>query len=304
MPVDQPPAAPLSTWGDALHWGTSALAHAQATPTPSLDAAILLGHVAGTSRALLLAYPERGLTGEQSSTYVALVSRRLRGEPVAYLTGRRAFMDLEFLTDSRALIPRPETELLVEVALADIRARLAAGAAPVVADIGTGNGAIAIALAAHEPRLARVYATDISAEALTLASENAARLGVADRVTLLRGDLVAPLPGPVDLLLANLPYVAPRDAPTLPPDVRTYEPALALYGADDGLGHFRRLFADLSTALRSGAVVYLEFGYDQRPAVVALARAHLPTATIHVIADYAGWDRILVARMPDAPTTT
>lgn len=290
---------PLHTWGDALAWARLTLA--AATATPDLDAAVLLAHVTGATRALLLAYPERPLMDHEQAAFVNLVSRRLHGEPVAYLTGHREFMGLDFLTDPRALIPRPETELLVEIALVDARARLDRGDMPVVADLGTGSGAIAIALAKLEPRLARVHAIDISADALSLAATNASRHGVADRVTFLNGDLLDPLPGPVDLLAANLPYVAPDYASTLPLDVRAYEPALALYGADDGLGHLRRLFADLPAFLRPGASVYLEFGFDQRAPLEALARARLPGAAVRIVADYAGWDRILVAHLPAAP---
>lgn len=298
-PIAQLQAA--STWGAALHTAVAALKAAGVEATPALDAQVLLAHITGAARAALLAYPERPLTEAQATQYAALVASRAAGEPVAYLVGHREFLGLDFLTDARALIPRPETELLVEAALAEARARLDAGEHPTAADIGTGSGAIALSLAALEPRLPRVYATDISAGALTLAHENAARLGVAGRVTFLQGDLLAPLPEPVDLLLANLPYVAPRDAATLPPDVRAYEPALALYGDDDGLGHLRRFFAQAPAYLRPGAVVGVEFGYDQRAAVEALARAAFPGCVVRVGADYAGWDRYAILRIHPPP---
>ena len=303
--------------------------------TPDLDAQVLLAHVVGAARFTLLAYPERPLTPEQAATYAGLVARRAAREPVAYLTGRREFMGLGLLVDHRALIPRPETELLVEAALADLRRRLDAGNAanaanaaanipstpqpatpqasftppshpdgkgaggvgPLVADIGTGSGAIALAVAVLEARLARIYATDISADALALAAANGERLGVADRVIFLQGDLLAPLPETVDVLLANLPYVAPRDAATLPTDVSHYEPGLALYGADDGLGHLRRLFAQAPAHLRPHATLFLEFGYDQRAAVESLVRATFPQAMTRVVADYAGWDRFIEIRL-------
>jgi len=290
------------TWGAALHEATATLKAAGVEATPALDAHVLLAHVTGASRATLLAYPERPLTEAQAAEYAALITRRVAGEPVAYLVGHREFLGLDFLTDARALIPRPETELLVEAALAEARARLDAGAHPIAADIGTGSGAIALSLAALEPRLPRVYATDVSAGALALARENAARLGVAGRITFLQGDLLAPLPEPVDLLLANLPYVAPRDATTLPADVRAYEPALALYGDGDGLGHLRRFFAEAPAHLRPGAVVGLEFGYDQRAAIEALARAAFPGCAVRVGADYAGWDRYAILRIQTPPT--
>jgi release factor glutamine methyltransferase len=289
------------TCGAALRAAVAALKTAGIEATPALDAQVLLAHLTGAARATLLAYPERPLTEAQAAEYTALVARRAAGEPVAYLVGHREFLGLDLLTDARALIPRPETELLVEAALAEARARLDAGEHPIAADIGTGSGAIALSLAALESRLPRVYATDVSVEALALAHANAARLGVAERVTFLQGDLLAPLPEPVDLLLANLPYVAPRDAATLPADVRAYEPALALYGGDDGLGHLRRLFAEAPPHLRPGAVVGVEFGFDQRAAVEALARAAFPGCLVRVGADYAGWDRYAILRIQTPP---
>ncbi len=287
------------TDGDALAAARDSLRQSGTSTSPELDAQVLLEHVTGHRRASLLAFPERPLDADQAGRYATLIARRARGEPVAYLTGTREFLGLPFRTDARALIPRPETELLVEAALEDIRARLAVSPStpPVVADIGTGTGAIAVAVAALEPRLPLIYATDISDDALSLAEENAASLGVAGRIRFLRGDLLAPLPEPVDVLLANLPYVAPHDEPELPVDVRGYEPSLALYGDDDGLGHFRRLFADLPRYLRPHASFYLEFGYDQRAAITQLITATFPSARLRVHADYAGWDRFVAVHL-------
>lgn len=302
MSAAQPPASgeppcpdpTLGTWGDALRTGRLRLA--TTSDTPELDAAVLLGLVCGASRAQLIAYPERPLTAAQCGAFRELLDRRAMGEPVAYLTGRREFMGLELRTDARALIPRPETEMLVEAALDAARTRLARGAMPIAADIGTGTGAIAIALAALEPRVARVYAVDISPDALTLARENVERLGVRDRVMLLQGDLLDPLPEPVDLLLANLPYVAPAQAETLPPDVREFEPASALFGEEDGLGHFRRLFAGAERVLLPGAEMLLEIGANQGAVVGDLARQAFAGAAIEVRQDYAGLDRLVIVR--------
>ncbi len=294
--------AATRTQGAALALADAWLRDAGASETPSLDAQVLLGHVTGASRATTLAYPERPLTAEQAERYAGLIARRAAHEPVAYLTGRREFMGLELLVDARVLIPRPETELLVEAALRDLAERLARDpqSPPLVADIGAGSGAIPIALAVREPRLPRIYATDLSPDALALAQENARLHGVAGRITFLRGDLLAPLPEPVDLLTANLPYVAPGD-PHVPPTVSRYEPALALYGADDalgaGLGHIRRLLEQAPAKLRPGASLYLEFGYEQRPAVERLARGAFPDARLRVGADYAGWDRYIEIRL-------
>ena len=289
------------TYGEALRLAVAWLRAEEASQSPELDAQVLLGHVTGARRATLLAYPERALAEEQARAFAGLVERRAAREPVAYLVGRREFMGMEFLTDARALIPRPETELLVEAALKEIRGRLDVGTAPVVADIGTGSGAIAVSVAALEPRLPRMYATDVSPDALALAGENARRLGVADRVALLQGDLLEPLPERLDVLLANMPYVASRDAATLARDVRSYEPSLALYGADDGLGHLRRLFAQAPEHVNAGATLILEFGYDQRSAIVALARETFPGCDVTVGADYAGWDRYAIIRADGAP---
>ncbi|HKT39089.1 MAG TPA: peptide chain release factor N(5)-glutamine methyltransferase [Ktedonobacterales bacterium] len=290
--------ATARTLGEALALAERWLRAVPDGESAALDAQLLLVHVTGSPRTTILAYPERLLAPEDAERYAALVGRRVAREPVAYLIGHREFMGLDFLTDARALIPRPETELLVEAALAEVRARLAEAMspAPVVADIGTGSGAIAVALARLEPRLDTIYATDVSADALTLARENAQRLGVAHSIRFLEGDLLLPLPEPVDVLLANLPYVAPRDAPTLADDVRRYEPSLALYGDDDGLGHLRRLFAQVPTRLKPAATIMLEFGYDQRAAVVMMAQTTFPMADLRIVADYAGWDRLAVIR--------
>lgn len=285
--------ARASALGEALRLATTWLREA-GSETPALDAQALLAHVTGAGRAALLAYPERPLTPERAEEYATLVARRAAHEPVAYLTGRREFMGLVFHVDRRALIPRPETELLVEAALGDIRQRLDGPTrpSPIAADIGTGSGAIAVSLAALEPRLLRVYAVDISPEALALATENAAALGVAGRVIPLEGDLLAPLPEPVDVIIANLPYIAPDDA-DVAPSVRGYEPGVALYSSNGGLAHIRRLLEQAPAKLNPGGALYLEFGYNQRAAVEALARQTFPTAALRVIADYAGWDRAI-----------
>jgi release factor glutamine methyltransferase len=286
------------TVGAALALAEVWLRAAQVGETPGLDARVLLGQVTGASRATTLAYPERALSAERATRYAELVARRAAHEPVAYLTGHREFLGLDLLVDHRALIPRPETELLVEATLADLAERLARApqSPPLVADIGVGSGAIPIALAISEPRLPRLYASDISPDALALARQNAERLGVAARITFLQGDLLAPLPEPVDVLTANLPYVAPDD-PAVPRTVSAYEPALALYSADDGLGHIRRLLEQAPGYLRPGASLYLEFGFDQGVAVERLARVAFPGAALRLGADYAGWDRYIAIRL-------
>jgi release factor glutamine methyltransferase len=291
---DHDGSAPPATWGGALAWAAHALGELAALPGAPRDAEVLLAHVAGASRAAVLAFPERTLTEAQRATLGDLVRRRAAGEPVAYLIGHREFMGLDFLTDIRALIPRPETEHLVEAALAVLHVRLDRREQPVVVDVGTGSGAIAVAVAALEPRLTRLYATDISADALALAADNARRLGVAERITFLDGDLLDPLPRvAVDLLLANLPYIDPAVAAELPPDVRNYEPAAALFGAGDGLGHIVRLLEQAALRLAPGGECWLEIGYDQGDRVAELARLQFPGARVEVRQDYAGLDRLI-----------
>jgi release factor glutamine methyltransferase len=281
-----------TTWGEALNWGAHRARSAAIGDTPDLDAQTLLAHVLDVSRATLLAYPERRLTQQQATTFAGLIERRLAREPVAYLTGHREFMGLDFAVDRRALIPRPETELLVEASLADVRHRVSKGLSPVsVADVGAGSGAIALSLAYFEAQAAPLYALDISPDALELARENARRLGVEDRITFLQSDLLAALPARVDLLLANLPYIARRDQQELAGDVRHYEPAIALYGDEDGLALLRRYFAQAPGSVNPGATIGVEFGYNQRHAVEALAQSAFPGARMRIGADYAGWDR-------------
>jgi release factor glutamine methyltransferase len=286
------------SYGEALRLAVLWLREAGTLDSPELDAQIVLAHVAQISRPMLLAFPECALTPEQAKSYAALIERRTAHEPVAYLTGRREFMGLDLLVDSRVLIPRPETELLVETALAEIAERIAEDRVPIVADVGTGSGAIALALATYQSRLPYLYATDISAGALSLAETNAVRLGLSDRVIILQSDLLATLPEPLDVLVANLPYVARQDAPSLPIDVSRYEPPGALYGETDGLGHLRRLFQQAPDHLNPGAAVVLEFGFDQRASVEALALATFPRCILRFGNDYAGWDRYVVIRLP------
>lgn len=287
-----------ATWGEALIWGVERLRASAISNTPDLDAQTLLAHTLGVSRATLLAYPERRLASEQAAIFASLVERRLAHEPVAYLVGHREFMGLDFAVDQRALIPRPETELLVEAALADLRARSGNHRQTAsVADVGTGSGAIALSLARLEPRATLIYALDISTAALDLARENARRLGVAERVTFLRSDLLDALPQPVDMLLANLPYVARHDQEELAADVRRYEPELALYGDEDGLALLRRFFAQAPKYVNLNATIGVEFGYNQRNTVEALARSAFPNGRIRVGADYAGWDRFALIHL-------
>lgn len=253
----------------------------------STDALALLSAVLEVDRAYLLAHPEQPLTGAQAGQYAAWLERCAAGEPLAYLLGRRAFYDRDFIVTPAVLIPRPETEHLLEAAL-DF-ARLHPGLTAV--DVGTGSGALAVTLAAREPS-ARVYAVDVSPAALDVARQNAALHQAT--VTFFHGDLLQPLLErnlQVDLLLANLPYIATGDLPALV--VTRYEPRLALDGGADGLDLVRRLLAQSPSVCRPGALLLLEIGAQQGAAALALAQAAFPQAASRILRDYAGHDRLI-----------
>ncbi len=277
---------PCSRTGDsvaaALREGAARLA--SITETPRLEAEVLLAHATGLTRTVLLAHPERPLTADERTRYEDLLARRRAGVPLPYLTGRVEFFGLEFTVTPEVLIPRPETETLVERALAR--------APQTVVDVGTGSGCVAVALAVRLPR-ARLYATDLSRAALRVAAENARRHGVADRIHFLQADLASPLRGPVDLVVSNPPYVAEEEWASLPESVREYEPRLALDGGPGGLSVVRRLLADAARLLRPGGALLVEIGAGQGPHAVALARATFPKAYIRIHPDLAGRDRIL-----------
>lgn len=282
---------------DALVQSTSLLTQA-GLPEPRLDAQVLLGHILQIERSTLYAYPERLLDEEQEQQFRRLIERRQQGEPVAYLVGHKEFFGLDFLVDKRVLIPRPETELLVEAALRSVRSMLSLGRIPVVADIGTGSGIIPITLAVQEPRLPILYATDISPDALDVTRLNCQRHQVEERVSLLRGDLLAPLPASVDILTANLPYVGTDEMAVLAPDVWAYEPHLALFSGPQGLHLLQRFLTEATEALKLGklrphAVLLVEIGYQHREALTHLLSRLWPRAEVIVEKDYTGWDRLL-----------
>ncbi|MBN1659252.1 MAG: peptide chain release factor N(5)-glutamine methyltransferase [Anaerolineae bacterium] len=257
--------------------------------SPRLDAELLLAHVLGATRALVLAHPERRLTPKDLTHYRALVERRASREPLAYIVGHREFYGLDFAVDQRVLIPRPETELLVERAVAFARQV----PAPRIADVGAGSGAIAVTLAVQLPA-STVYAVDASAGALEMTGENARRHGVTIRVHCLQGYLLEPLPERVHLIVANLPYVTTAEWAELMPEIRDHEPRQALDGGEDGLDLVRGLLASAGPRLEPGGTVMLEIGAEQGEAARAAAHEQFPQARVHVEQDYAGLDRLVV----------
>ena len=284
----------MTTIHQALEQATAYLTQAD-QDNARLDAQVLLSHTLHTERSFLYAYPEQVLTSEQEQIYRTLIERRSQGEPIVYLTGHKEFYGLDFLVDKRVLIPRSETELLVEAALDACRKMFDAGQTPIVADIGTGSGAIPVTLAVLELRLPYLYACDISTDALEVAYLNCQRHHVEDRVRLLQGDLLAPLPEPVDLVTANLPYVGTDELEELPLDVRAYEPHLALFSGPLGLDLMLRFFQELqhSQKLKAGAILLLEIGYLQHEALTSILQETWPQAILTFIKDFAGWNRVL-----------
>lgn len=271
---------------------------------PRLDAELLLGHVLGLDRLQLILQSERPVSDDERAAYRVLVRRRASGEPVAYLLGSRGFWSIDLQVDARVLIPRPETEQIVEQVL---RWTAAHKDAPWrIVDVGTGSGAIALALAKERPA-AVVVATDTSPDALDVARSNATALKLS--VHFVRGDLLQPLiqkGSQADIIVSNPPYIPLQDKQTLMRDVREHEPALALFGGSgDGLDIIRRLIPQAVTSLRPGGLFVMEFGIHQADAVRRLALPHFAKVAIHP--DFSGIDRILVAEMPgtfEIPTAT
>ncbi len=323
----------MVTAGEALRRAASTLRQG-GFASPRLDAEVLLGHLTGFSRETLLAHPQRPLSPEQARAYEDLVARRLDGCPVAYLVGHKEFLSMDFEVGPGVLIPRPQTETLVEVALALARRR-PAGRRMVLADVGTGSGAIAVALARHLPGV-KVFASDVSPRALAFARRNAARLvggaagsgegagagqdagevsasevepsAAGSQVVFRQGDLLEALtPGDVgaglDGVVANLPYVPDRDWEGLERNVRDFELPESLRGGPDGLDLIRRLAAQLPARLAPGGFVALEIGPGQAAAVRAtLERTGLfPAASITVHLDLSGRERVVAA---DGGSTT
>lgn len=278
---------------------------ASGSETSRLDAEVLLAHVLGIDRSGLMAHPEAVLSTAQLDTFEGYLQRRERGEPVAYIRGMKEFYGTAISVDPRVLIPRPETETLVELALARITADLtgslrADDAEPyLVWDMGTGSGAISLAIALELRRrrygeAVRYFVSDISGEARDVATVNVVAHGLAHLVTFAEGDLVevAPLPGrPVDLLVANLPYIPSAQLPELPV-AASFEPAGALDGGTDGLDVVRRLLPSLPDVLDTRGAALLEIGGDQEALLRAAVDAALPGWRCTVHADLSGSPRV------------
>ena len=280
---------------EVLRLSTEYLAKHGST-SPRLDAELLLAHALGVRRIDLYLLYDRPLREPELGATRDLIRRRASGEPVAYITGVREFYNRAFAVTPAVLIPRPETETLVEVALRRLR-ELPGGAQLAAADLGTGSGCIAVTLAAELPDL-RVTATDASAAALAVARGNAVTHEVDQRVTFLEGDWAHPLPTPVDLVVCNPPYVTGEELAAADRDVRDFEPRLALDGGSDGLDAYRALLASLHGAVRPGATVLLEIDPRRAGLVADAVRAEFDGARISFHEDLTRRDRVLEARLP------
>ena len=254
-----------------------------------LDAEVLLSKASGLSRMYLLAHPETELSADTVSKFEGWVCRRETREPLAYITGEKEFFGLCFEVTPAVLVPRPETEVLVETA-ADLLKEIAN---PEVADIGVGSGAVAVGIATADPD-AVVWGTDTSLVALEIASRNAGRLGVGDRARFIEGDLLSPLVGRLfDLIVSNPPYIRTEEIARLAPEIANYEPRQALDGGPDGLCYHRRLARDAPEYLKAGGVLAVEVGMGQARAVQELFRTG-GFQNVRSVQDYSRIERVVL----------
>ncbi len=258
----------------------------------SVEAKLLLGHVLGISKTQIYIAPERDLASAEMKCLWNLVQRRLGREPAAYILGHCEFYGTDFYVDCHTLIPRPETELLVEKAV-DLAQRIFnSGKQIIIADIGTGCGAIAISLALALPQ-SKIYATDISAPALRVAEMNCQRYVVGSHVKLLHGNLLGPLPQPVDMVIANLPYIKNYEFKDLAPEIRNFEPILALAGGEDGLDKIQQMLEQMPSKLNDRACFLLEIGQGQGEMVTSLINSYFPQGIIELTPDLGGIERVV-----------
>jgi release factor glutamine methyltransferase len=258
----------------------------------SVEAELLLGHILGISKTQLYIEPERSLTSVETEHLRRLVRRRLDHEPAAYILGHCEFYGIDLCIDCHTFIPRPETELLVEKAVELAQCISHQGKRITIADVGTGCGAIAISLALALPQ-AKIYATDISASALQVAEMNCRRHAVSSQVELLQGNLLEPLSQPVDMIVANLPYIKSCEFKDLSPEVRNFEPTTALAGGEDGLGKIQQILEQMPGKLNYGGCFLLEIGQGQGRMVTSLINSYFPQASMELISDLGGIERVV-----------
>ena len=277
------------TIGKLLKW-TEQYFTSKGVDSPRLDAEVLLSHVLDKPRIYLYVHFDEPLEKPELAAYREMVKKRVQRMPVAYIIGAREFMGLRFKVTEAVLVPRPDTEILVQAALDRLKGR----ENPTLADIGTGSGAICLSLLHYMPEL-RAVTVDISPEALAVAEENAASLEVTERIQFLQGDLLTPLAGQCfQAIVSNPPYIPEADLAGLEPEVREYEPRSALAGGVDGLDFYRRLLAGSSALLKEDGFLALEAGIHEAEPIAALAAANPAWGRTEIIRDYAGIDRVVV----------
>lgn len=260
-----------------------------------VEAEVLLAHILATPRLSFYAHPEQALTADQESHYWELLRRRANGEPSAYLCGEKEFFSLAFHVNRAVLIPRRETEHVVEAAVEVLRQVASEGRTPKFFDVGTGSGAIAVTILVHLPE-SRGFASDVSSAAVGLTRRNAKRHGVAERLTLIEGDLFGDFAGEVDAVVSNPPYVGEKERDILPREVRDFEPREALFAGDDGLAVIRRLAKQAPQHLPSGGRLVFEIGYSKDAAVLLILARDRRWADAEVRKDLAGIPRVVIAR--------
>jgi release factor glutamine methyltransferase len=293
--MSQPaPQFSSSTIGETLREGVRRLEQANVSSAP-LAAELLLMHALGHDRAWLYAHPENSIDPAQVETFFALLNKRAAGTPTQYLTGKQEFWGLEFEVTPDVLIPRPETEHVVEVALARIGESRRQDPLRVL-DVGTGSGCLAIALANELPN-AKIFATDISPAALAVARRNATRHSFADRISFLECNLLNGIQqqSPFNIIVSNPPYVARKDAQSLPIDVREHEPEIALFAGEDGMSIYPPLIAQATTHLVPGGLLVLELGYGLFEPVSELLEARSGWTRVSATQDLAGIVRVISA---------
>ena len=264
---------------------------------PRLDAELLLAHSLNKARSWLYLYPDHSPEAIQIETFLSAIARREQREPLAYITGHKEFFSLDFLVNKHVLIPRPETELLIETALLktnEILNKTEHNKLTIV-DVGTGSGCIAVSLAKNLPE-ALIFAVDISAQALSVAQYNAAQQQVSPQIIFLQADLLSTAPESVDMIVSNPPYISQADLVQTMPEVQAYEPTLALDGGMDGLQVIHPLLAQAKKKLRPGGYLLIEIGFDQGSEVLSLAKTYFPQAHSLIKKDLAALDRLLVLR--------
>jgi release factor glutamine methyltransferase len=287
----------MVTLADVIRQTQDALDSAD-IPEARLESEVLLTNVLRVPRHQIYAYQEQEITDEQGKLLSQLLERRLKREPLAYILGHKDFYGVQLAVSPGVMIPRPETEHVIEQALFLAIMHMDEGEI-IIAEPGTGAGGISINLAIHLP-MARIYATELSVEALTVADYNIRRHNVADRVTLLQGDLLEPVPEPPAIIVANLPYIPSERIPTLQPEIQ-WEPKEALDGGPDGLDTIRKLLYQAKDKMKENGVLVLEIDPEQAEPLEKLAQELFPSATITIEQDLARQDRVFVIDLGEQP---